>query len=246
MKSISLPKKDFDIYIARPDTQWLLREGEPLAEIYAQGYLPYSGANDSKDIFYSGRSARVVLADFTLSSENRRIAKRFDEIFEKERVAFAEFIPDDYFLNLSLIYFAQKHGANAMPRARIEALFAAGIITTVVTYRRDTEIVAYVLEVESGDMAHYWYSFYDIQYVQQSLGMWLMLDCVRDAKIAGKEFYYLGTVYGEKALYKTNFEPLQWWSGQEWSFRWEASARAKPQRSVASEWLRAVARGRCR
>jgi hypothetical protein len=23
-------------------------------------------------------------------------------------------------------------------------------------------------------------------------------------------------VYGEKALYKTNFEPLEWWNGEEW------------------------------
>ena len=217
MKSISTPTKDFDIYIARPGTQWLLREGEPLIDIYALGYLPYSGAKDSKDIFYSGRSARVVLTNFALTSENRRIAKRFDETFQKERVPFAQFIPDDNFWNLSLTYFAQKHGANAMPRARIEALFAAGIITTVIVYKHAANIVAYVLEVEEGDMAHYWYSFYDIQYARQSLGMWLMLDCIRDAKERGGKYYYLGTVYGEKALYKTNFAPLEWWDDVRWS-----------------------------
>jgi arginyl-tRNA--protein-N-Asp/Glu arginylyltransferase len=221
MKSISTPTKDFDIYIARPDTQWLLREGEPLEQIYAQGYLPYSGANNSKDIFYSGRSARVVLGDFELSSENRRIAKRFDGMFSKHRIPFEQFVPDDHFWNLSLTYFAQKHGPNAMPRARIEALFTAGIITTVITYRHETDIVGYVLEVEdvsaSRRMGHFWYSFYDLRYVQQSLGMWLMLDCVRSAKERGFAYYYLGTVYGEKALYKTNFQPLEWWDGSTWN-----------------------------
>src|SRR5581483_11424330 len=97
MKLISIPTKDFDIYIARPDTRWIMREGEPLEQIYAQGYLPYSGAKDSRDIFYSGRSARVVLVDFKLTSENRRIAKRFDGAFEKKIIPFAEFIPDDHF-----------------------------------------------------------------------------------------------------------------------------------------------------
>ncbi len=217
MKTIDTPTKDFDIYIARPDTQWLLREGEPLADIYTRGYLPYSGANDSKDIFYSGRSARVVLKDFELSSENRRIAKRFDGMFQKELIPIAQFTPDDHFWDLSLTYFAEKHGANAMPRARIEALFAAGIITTVITYQHEAEIVGYVLEVEDGDMGHFWYSFYDLRYAQQSLGMWLMLDCVRSAKERGFSYYYLGTVYGEKALYKTNFEPLEWWDGTGWN-----------------------------
>ncbi|MEI6864324.1 MAG: GNAT family N-acetyltransferase [Candidatus Adlerbacteria bacterium] len=217
MKSIPLPAKDFDIYIARPDTRWLLREGEPLAEIYTQGYLPYSGAHNSKDIFYSGRSARVVLSDFSLSSENRRIAKRFDGLFQKELVPFTQFKPDNHFWNLSLTYFAQKHGPGAMPRARIEALFAAGILTTVVVYRHDKEIVGYVLEVEDGTIRHFWYSFYDIRYVQQSLGLWLMLDCIRAAQEDSFAYYYLGTVYGEKALYKTNFEPLQWWDGTHWN-----------------------------
>lgn len=217
MKLIPLPAKDFDIYIARPDTQWLLREGEPLDEIYNHGYLPYSGAKDSKDIFYSGRSARVVLAAFELTSENRRIAKRFDGEFGKTRIPFIEFIPNEHFWTLSLTYFAQKHGENAMPRARIEALFSAGLITTVVTYQKDNEIVGYVLEVEEGTMGHYWYSFYDIQYAKQSLGMWLMLDCIHSAKEQGLSHYYLGTVYGEKALYKTNFEPLEWWDGSRWN-----------------------------
>lgn len=217
MKSIPLPHKDFDIYIARPDTQWVQREGEPLAGVYAQGYLPYSGAHDSKDIFYSGRSARVVLNDFQLSSENRRIAKKFDGTFTKEVVPFNEFKPDDYFWNLSLTYFAQKHGTNAMPRARIEALFAAGILTSVIVYRNAHAIVAYVLEVEEDTIGHYWYSFYDITLAQQSLGMWLMLDCIRDAKERGLAYYYLGTVYGEKALYKTNFQPLEWWDGTGWN-----------------------------
>jgi arginyl-tRNA--protein-N-Asp/Glu arginylyltransferase len=44
-----------------------------------------------------------------------------------------------------------------------------------------------------------------------------MLDCIRSAKAAGLKHYYLGTVYGEKALYKTNFEPLEWWDGKSWS-----------------------------
>ena len=78
-------------------------------------------------------------------------------------------------------------------------------------------------------MAHYWFSFYDLSLVHQSLGMWLMLDCIRDAKARGIEHYYLGTVYGAKALYKTNFEPLEWWSGNAWSadtVKLKARARA--------------------
>lgn len=66
-------------------------------------------------------------------------------------------------------------------------------------------------------MAHFWFSFYDLSYARQSLGLWLMLDCLRDAKKRGRAHYYLGTVYGPSALYKTNFTPLEWWSEGGWS-----------------------------
>ena len=47
--------------------------------------------------------------------------------------------------------------------------------------------------------------------------MWLILDALRDAKARGLAYYYLGTVYGDKALYKTNFKPLEWWDGGKWN-----------------------------
>ncbi len=216
MKKISAPKQDFAVYIARPDTVWTQREqGDPLAFIYESGYLPYSGTKNLNDIFYSARSARLLLPEFELTSENRRIAKKFDGQFTKERVA--HFVPDETFYDFCTAYFAQKHGTRAMPRERLEHLMHCGLISGTTIYRSASKPVAYVLEVEDGTMSHYWFSFYDLAYAQQSLGLWLMLDCLRGAKERGLEHYYLGTVYGDKALYKTNFKPLQWWDGKEWS-----------------------------
>jgi len=127
------------------------------------------------------------------------------------------FNADEDFYTFCLDYFSQKHGANAMPRERLETILQSGLVSAVTKYSKDSLPVAYVLEVADADMAHYWFSFYDIAYARQSLGLWLMLDALRDAKTAGKTHYYLGTVYGEKALYKTNYSPLQWWSGESWS-----------------------------
>lgn len=192
-------------------------EGDSLEELYKAGYLPYSGSSDAKGIFYLARSARVVLPQFALTSESRRIAKKFDGMFQKERVSFSDFKPDEQFYTFCLEYFKKRHGERVMPRERLELILNFGIISTIVTYASGEKTVAYVFEVAEGTMGHYWYSFYDLSLVQQSLGLWLMLDCVRDAKARGLTHYYLGTVYGGKTLYKTNFEPLEWWNGEEWS-----------------------------
>lgn len=213
MRIISAPKPDFDIYIAHEDTTYIEREqGDLIKDLYAQGFLPYSGTKELHEVYYSARSARIVLHDFTLSSENRRIAKKFDGQFEK--ITLAGPPPQDAY-DFCLSYFAERHGSKAMPRERLELIFSQVTNTTV--YRSGLKIIAYVMTVEDTTLGHYWYSFYDLTYIRQSLGMWLMLDSIRTAKEAGKSYYYLGTVYGEKALYKTNFAPLEWWDGTKWS-----------------------------
>lgn len=217
MKTIEPPHVDFDVYVARPGILWGQREeNDSLTSIYGSGYLPYSGAKELCGVYYSARSARVRLGDFSLNSENRRIAKKFDGRFTKERVPAAQFAPDEGFWRFCLFYFSDKHGPNAMPEERLKTILACGV-SSVVVYLDGEKPAAYVLEVEDGDMAHFWFSFYDLAYARQSLGLWLMLDCVRDAKERGLSHYYLGTVYGAKALYKTNFEPLEWWDGEKWS-----------------------------
>lgn len=218
MKKLAAPRQDFAVYVARPETRWIEREaGDSLSTLYERGYLPYSGAKDVANVFYSARSSRVALQNFAPTSENRRIAKKFDGTLTKERVPAAEFVADERFYDFCLAYFAAKHGERAMPRERLEVIMQSGLVTTVVTYRFGGQLVAYVLEVAEGAMAHYWFSFYDLAYARQSLGLWLMQDCIQDAKARGHTHYYLGTVYGSHALYKTNFEPLEWWDGTGWS-----------------------------
>jgi arginine-tRNA-protein transferase len=211
------PVPDFDSYIAREDTTYIEREGEPLRELYDAGYLPYSSTKNLQSVFYSARSARVVLPEFELSSENRRIAKKFDGQFDKKRIPVRDFTEDEAFDVFVTGYFDKRHGPNTAPRERVELWMQSGLVSTIIEYKKAGAVAGYVLEAEGNRMRHYWYSAYDLALAKQSLGLWLILDCIRDAKATGVEYYYLGTVYGPKALYKTNFEPLEWHTGSEWS-----------------------------
>ncbi len=211
------PTPDFDSYIHRREIAYIERTGESLEALYDQGYLPYSSSRGLQDIFYSARSARVALPELELSSENRRIARKFDGQFKKRRIPAGEFKATDQFYAFITDYFNKRHGPQVAPRERVELWMRSGLVSTIVEYTKDGSIVGYVLEIESGTMRHYWWSAYDPSMTQQSLGLWLILDCIRDAQAAGLARYYLGTVYGQKALYKTNFEPLEWHDGRTWS-----------------------------
>ena len=194
-------------------------EREPhdrLSDIYAQGYLPYSGSPGVKHMFYMARSARVYLPDFALTSENRRVAQKFDGTLKRKSWSSDKFRVEETFISFCLSYFAQRHGDIVMPRERLLHILDADLISYIVEYRRAQEIVAYVFEVADTAVTHFWFSFYDLQLIQQSLGMWLMVDSAREAKRTGKSYFYVGTVYGEKALYKTNFKSLEYWDGSTW------------------------------
>lgn len=196
----------------------VVEAGDTLSEVYEQGFLPYSGTPDVPHTCYMARSARVALDGFSPSSENRRIAARFDNHFTKEIVPLSEFdIRDEGFRSFCLEYFAKRHGENVMPPTRLDTILGCGFITHIVRYTNaEGAPVAYVFLADDPTMSHFWFSFYDLSLAFKSLGMWLMIDCAREAARSGKRYFYIGTVYGEKALYKTNFESLEFWDGNVW------------------------------
>jgi len=55
----------------------------------------------------------------------------------------------------------------------------------------------------------------------QSLGMWIMIDCIEQAKNDGYDLYYLGTAYGEKAKYKTNLPRMHLFQTQSYMQRFD-------------------------
>lgn len=203
-----------------------LERGDAVEHFYANGFLPYSADPKIQGKFYMARSARIPLARFATTSENRRIAKRFDNTLVRRVSEKCDVRVRELFLE----YFAKRHGKSVMSAERFDAILSTPLPLRVITYEQNNEPVAAVLEVAEGGFGHFWFSAYDPALVEQSLGMWLMLDCVRAAKEAGLAHYYLGTVYGGKALYKTNLEPLEWWDGSSWMSdlpRLKALARAE-------------------
>ncbi|MDO8557366.1 MAG: GNAT family N-acetyltransferase [Candidatus Jorgensenbacteria bacterium] len=193
-------------------------ENDKLSDIYNLGYLPYSGSPEAKNIFYMARSARVPLNSFNMSSENRRVAGKFDGSFERTSTPINQFkTDDDSFLSFCTEYFLKRHGPGVMPLERLKTILNSGIIANIVSYKNKTEPVAYVFEVSDGRMTHFWFSFYDLSLANQSLGTWLMVDSARQAKTRGAEYFYVGTVYGQKALYKTAFENIEYWNGDNWT-----------------------------
>ncbi len=207
---------------------------DSLFEIYNKGYLPMSENEKSDGRFYEARSLRVNLKDFVLSSENKRVLKKFKDTFERKEFPIKQFnVSDktmrklciDYFKNIYFLNDILFRGltvreterlARKNAQEKIQNIFNTNLVTHVVVYSRKNIPKAYVYLIKDNNNTHYWHSCFADEFVKKSFGIYLMLTEILYAKEMKMDYMYLGTGYGKKARYKLNFQPLEFWDGNIW------------------------------
>lgn len=209
-------KPDYDHY-QFPYAIWAVPEpGETPADIFNAGFLPSSR---NLDRFYLCRQVRVDLGRFKPSSENRRILRKGEGIEVKivPRDKY-EYTPErrQFFKTYADIRF----GKDVMTFERLDALFASPIISHLVLFidaKTGVEVGAATVYIEGGELAFYYYAFYDLNYYARNLGMFMMTSAVNLFAERGLKYLYLGTCYSRNALYKTQFAGAEFFTGFRWS-----------------------------
>src|SRR5580765_6165163 len=107
-----------------------------------------------------------------------------------------------------------------MSYERLDTLFTSPVLTHLLVFndaKSGAEIGVATLYIEGNELAFYRYGFYDLNYFNRSLGMFMMTSAV--AMFAERRFKhaYLGTCYSENALYKTQFAGVEFFNGFRWS-----------------------------
>lgn len=197
-----------------PYAVWgFLEAHERPADALARGFLP---STPDLSRFYLCRQIRVDLRRFSPSSENRRILRKGEgiqfelldrEVFEwtAERHAFC-------------LAYAAKRWSTTPPPARIDRIFQSPLTTHVAVFRapggREIGLVSLFR-----DDATWFYSnaFYDTDHPLKSLGAFLMTETVRRLAERDQSHLHLGTCYSRAALYKTQFEGMEFFNGNRWS-----------------------------
>jgi arginyl-tRNA--protein-N-Asp/Glu arginylyltransferase len=209
-------KSDYGHY-QFPYAVWAVPEaGETPADIFEAGFLPSSRELDR---FYLCRQIRVALSQFAPSSENRRILRK-GEALRVELVPREQFDYTPARREFFKRYADAKFGRDVMSWQRLDALFSAPIISHLLVFTDTTtgaEIGVATLYLAATTLAYYYYAFYDLNYFNRSLGMFMMTSAV--ALFARRHFkhLYLGTCYSNNALYKTQFAGAQFFNGFRWS-----------------------------
>jgi len=200
-----------------PYAIWAIPEkDETPADIFNAGFLPSSRYLDR---FYLCRQVRVNLAKFKPSSENRRILRKGKEI-EVKLVPRDQFDYTPEWRQFFKTYADIKFGADVMSFERLDALFAAPIISHLLVFTdsatgKDVGVATLYLEAKA--LAFYYYAFYDLNYYARNLGMFMMTSATELFSSRGMKHLYLGTCYSQTALYKTQFTGAEFFNGFRWS-----------------------------
>ncbi|HVY69743.1 MAG TPA: hypothetical protein VHH73_07415 [Verrucomicrobiae bacterium] len=209
-------KSDYSRY-HYPYVIWGIPEaGETPALFFQNGFMPGS---PKLDRFVLCRQLRVPLAQFSPSSENRRILRK-GEGARIELIPGAQF---DFSAERRARWRAfadERFGENVMSERRLDNLLAGGVITHVLHYTEAAtgrELGDALMYVEEPAMAFYFYAFYDLEWFQRNLGMFMMTGALRFFRERGLGHLYLGTCYSQRALYKTQFPGIQFFNGFRWS-----------------------------
>jgi arginyl-tRNA--protein-N-Asp/Glu arginylyltransferase len=200
-----------------PYVIWAVPEaGDKPSDIFNAGFLPSSR---NLDRFYLCRQVRVNMTKFKPSSENRRIVRKGAGI-EAKLVPRNKYDYTAERRQFFKTYADIKFGKDVMTFERLDALFAAPIISHLLVFtdhETGQEIGAAALYLEEEALAFYYYAFYDLNYYARNLGMFMMTSAVTLFAERDVKYLYLGTCYSQTALYKTQFAGAEFFNGFRWS-----------------------------
>jgi leucyl-tRNA---protein transferase len=211
-------KPDYQSYNFPYNVSAYFEEGDQVSSLLNLGLLPTRTSDTNK--FYMGRSIRVDLNKFELSSENRRIINKTGFI-DFKLLKLSDF-PFDYKIQkFCKDYFDNRFGKGKMSAQAIKRIFTSSwnnmVYVVTDNTKPDSQPIGYATMYHDEKCEHYAYPFYDLEYFKTNIGARMILNAVINAKENGKQYIYLGTIYEKSALYKTEFKGVQWWDGNNWS-----------------------------
>lgn len=200
----------------------ILESAEDVTQIYANSFLPYSGNTAiEEDVFYLARATRINIAAYRESTNDRRLDKKTAHLglsvkyVDKSAVDFE----DEKLINFISNFQNERFINGEMTTERLFYIINKRFFNKVMIVSSEAEQkdLAYVFICEGNECMHYWFCFYDTQYMDVSLGKWIMYQAILLAKAQDKKYLYLGTSYSRSSLYKGDFHGFEFWDGVRWS-----------------------------
>ncbi len=184
-------------------------------DLYHDGFV---FTRKGKGILSQTRSVRINLDKFELSSENKRILRKTEDLLLEIRpIPYLDYTWEIH--KLGKEFYETKFGEKTFSAQKIKELITDENKTnfnTLLIYRRNEKPIGYCICYKNKEILHYCYPFYNLDSEISNLGIGMMTKAVSYAKEQGLKYIYLGSAKDSKALYKFQFEGVEWFDGEVW------------------------------
>lgn len=184
---------------------------DDLTKIYGLGFLPF---RNNSNLFYLSRSCRSNLANFSLSSENKRVLKNTSHLF-------AEAFPLSGFDYNASVQKACKHWAKdrgwKISTSSLKTIFKNHIFNTLYVWKdkkNSQKVTGYQVIFQNKTILHTANVFYNPEYYEVGLGTRMLIEAAKNAASNNLSYAYMGTCY---SAYKRNIPGFEFFNGFEWS-----------------------------
>lgn len=163
------------------------------------------------------RSVRIDLNRFELSSENRRVLRKTENVgLRAVRLPHPGY--DWHIHKLGFDFYTKKFGPKTFSANKIKESLTSdkSNFNLLLEYNFNNTPVGYAICFENSDWLHYAYPFYDLDANIPNLGIGMMTKAIHWAKENGKKYVCLGSAQNSAAIYKTQFSGFEWFDGNEW------------------------------
>ena len=183
---------------------------------YANGYVL---TRIGKGAMQQTRSIRIDLKKFELSSENRRILKKTQDIsLVPQPIPYTGY--DFTIGKCGKDFYEEKFGAGIMSAQKIKEMLTDGAksnFNVLLSYTLDSHTIGYTISHENDSILHYSYPFYDLKLAPKDMGMGMMIRAIVYAQEKGLDYIYLGSLQRPTDTYKLQFSGIEWFDGTIWS-----------------------------
>jgi arginyl-tRNA--protein-N-Asp/Glu arginylyltransferase len=188
---------------------------EAIEEKYAQGFVLTRIFKEMDQV----KSLRVVLEKFAPSSENRRILRKGEEI--EMRAINLPMPLESYDWKIHAAgaqFYNEKFGPGTFSANKIKELITGGKSNfnclLIFSDKKTNQDIGWSICFLSKNILHYAYPFYNLSY--NNLGIIMMTKTMEWASGQKIKFCYLGSIWNEKAKYKLQFSPEEFFDSKGW------------------------------
>lgn len=178
-----------------------------------------------KGMMQQTRSVRIDLSRFNLTSENRRILKKTQEILGPKIIGLPLRDYDFKTGKLAKDFYDTKFEKGIMSAQKVKEMLSdadKSNFNTFLTYSLSTSTntstdIGFVICNQTSSLLHYSYPFYDLALAPKDMGLGMMIRAIEYAKSINLKCIYLGSLQRPSDTYKLQFEGLEWFDGKIWN-----------------------------